>query len=63
MIPDPEQLAADAYTAYCEAVGGYAFNGDPLPTWAQFKEDPRKEKQVGGWLAVGDLIAERLARG
>src|SRR5512140_995365 len=28
-----EASAQAAWTAYSEAVGGKAFNGDPLPTW------------------------------
>ena len=45
-------FAGELYTTYCEAVGGKAFNGDPLPSWEQFQTDPTKEKQVKAWLAV-----------
>jgi hypothetical protein len=48
----PEQLAEDLYTTYCENVGGVAFNGDPLPTWEEFKANPEKEKQVNAWVAM-----------
>lgn len=54
-----EQLNARAekcYTTYCEAVGGIAFNGDPLPDWATFCADPTKAKQVEGWRAVAQVL-------
>lgn len=47
-----EIVANELYTAYCEAVGGAAFNGDPLPDWETFAADPAKEKQSSAWLAV-----------
>lgn len=37
------------YTAYCEGVGGVAFNGDPLPSWEEFRADPAKAKQADAW--------------
>lgn len=45
------------YDAYCKAVGGVAFNGDPLPDWDTFRADPAKQKQVDAWLAVGRTAA------
>jgi hypothetical protein len=56
MIPLEEHFADMAYTVYCQAVGGYAFNGDKLPTWDEFKNDPTKQKQVAAWIAVGRMI-------
>jgi hypothetical protein len=53
-MPDMLKLAGDLYTAYCEAVGGKAFNGDPLPSWYEFSKDPNKQKQVEGWVAVAN---------
>jgi len=47
-----ENQAALLYAVYCEAVGGLAFNGDPLPDWETFKADENKAKQVNGWRAV-----------
>lgn len=44
-----EKLAKLMYTRYCEAVGGKAFNGDPLPGWDEFSTDPAKEKQANAW--------------
>lgn len=47
-----ESIAAVLYEKYCEAVGGVAFNGDLLPTWAEFRTDANKTKQSEGWIAV-----------
>ncbi len=49
-----ETVAEELYTTYCAAVGGVAFNGDPLPDWATFAADPTKEKQSSAWLAAAD---------
>lgn len=38
-----------AYASYCAAVGGKAFNGDPLPKWEEFANDPAKKKQAAAW--------------
>lgn len=47
---DPvEDLAGRMYDRYCVAVGGVAFNGDPLPAWKEFGNDEKKEKQANGW--------------
>ena len=45
--------AGELYEAYCVAVGGVAYDGKPLPSWAEFSADPAKAKQVAGWEAVG----------
>ena len=47
-----EEIAGKLYEAYCEAVGGIAFNGDPLPKWDTFRADTTKNKQSHAWLAV-----------
>lgn len=49
---DIESRAAKLYTIYCAAVGGRAFNGDPLPAWGDFASDPCKVKQAEAWRAV-----------
>lgn len=51
-MPDIEKIAGQLYETYCQAVGGKAFNGDPLPTWAEFRADPAKQKQGEAWIAV-----------
>jgi len=45
-------IAVPLYETYCQSVGGKAFNGDPLPAWKEFNEDPAKQKQVNAWLNV-----------
>jgi hypothetical protein len=55
-----EFIARELYTAYCAAVGGKAFNGDPLPRWEDFSFDLTKTKQVQGWLAAADRALELL---
>lgn len=55
-----ETVAEALYTTYCEAVGGVAFNGDPLPGWQQFSTDPTKEKQANAWLAAADRAMRLL---
>lgn len=44
-----EVLTEINYESYCAAVGGIAFNGDPLPTWEDFSADPNKAKQAQAW--------------
>jgi len=47
-------LAGQMYEAYCTAVGGKAFNGDPLPDWKTFRTDPSKQKQAEAWIAAAN---------
>ena len=51
-MPDVKAIAGALYETYCEAVGGVAFNGDPLPKWEEFSADESKKKQSDGWIAV-----------
>jgi hypothetical protein len=53
-------VAEELYTAYCAAVGGKAFNGDPLPDWKTFAADPTKKKQCDAWLATADRALQLL---
>ena len=46
--------AQTLYTAYCEAVGGRAYNGQPLPTAEEFWNDPAKTAQAKAWEAVAE---------
>ncbi len=62
-MPEPItnlQLAAKLYEAYSQAVGGKAFNGDPLPTWEHFRADPNKRLQGEAWLKVADVARLEL---
>lgn len=57
-IPDVshvEEVAEKLYTKYCSEVGGKAFNGDPLPSWREFRDDPNKRKQSDAWMATARL--------
>lgn len=47
-----ERLAREFYDAYCSAVGGKAFNGDPLPPASEFFEDEAKSKQANAYRAA-----------
>jgi hypothetical protein len=60
MEPEIETLARELYTAYCKAVGGKAFNGDPLPDWEAFRADPKKAPQSSGWIVVAEKAIEVL---
>ncbi len=55
-----EIVAEELYTTYCAAVGGIAFNGDPLPDWATFYADPSKAKQASAWLAAAERAMDLL---
>lgn len=56
-----EYIAEELYRVYCEAVGGVAFNGDPLPSWQEFYADPNKKKQSDAWLVAADRAIQLLA--
>lgn len=49
---DIESAAGQLYDIYSAAVGGKAWNGDPLPAWEVFSTDLAKRKQADGWRAV-----------
>jgi len=55
-----EYIAGELYTAYCKAVGGKAFNGDPLPDWETFYTDENKAKQAEAWLVAADRAIQLL---
>jgi len=56
-----DNLTDVMYTAYCQAVGGKAFNGDDLPTWDVFANDPKKQKQVNAWRVAAKAARKYLA--
>lgn len=58
MMVDDTILAGEMYTAYCAAVGGKAYNGDPLPDWPTLCDDPSKQKIVAGWMAAANAAHE-----
>jgi len=57
---DIEELADKLYTVYCAAVGGKAFNGDPLPAWSTFRADPTKRKQSDAWMIVAKTALDAV---
>lgn len=57
----PQTIAQIAYEAYCQAVGGQSFSGEPLPSWQEFSMDPRKQMQVRAWRLAADAVALQLA--
>lgn len=60
-ITDRQYALADIlYTTYCKAVGGKAFNGEPLPDWDTFVNDDNKETQAEGWLQVAAVALDEL---
>lgn len=58
-----EPLAHGMYRRYCLAVGGRAFNGDPLPSPEEFFNDESKQTQARAWVAAADYASIRLATG
>ena len=59
---DIEEFAGNLYEVYCAAVGGLAFNGDPLPTWDEFRSDAKKQKQSEAWIRVAEAAANQLLK-
>lgn len=59
---DAETLAEVLYEEYCKAVGGTAFNGDPLPDWDTFYADPNKVKQANAWIVTAAKAIELLRK-
>jgi hypothetical protein len=60
---DMEKLAGALYAAYCMAVGGRAYNGDPLPNWDAFRSDPEKKKQSDAWVVTAEAAVAVLNAG
>lgn len=50
-----ESRANALYTAYCASVGNKAFNGDPLPSWTEFRADTAKKLQSDAWMNVAEV--------
>jgi hypothetical protein len=59
---EADAIAGELYEVYNKAVGGVAFNGDPLPPWSEFAGDPNKTKQSGGWRAIGERVVELIEK-
>lgn len=52
------ELAKLMYDTYCQAVGGKAYNGDPLPTSEELFSDKSKTVQANGWYEVAVMVDE-----
>lgn len=52
-------LGRIAYEAYCDTVGGVAFNGDPLPTWEQQCE--RSPKIAEAWRSASRAAVDEAS--
>lgn len=54
MTQDPiiTEKAIQLYDTYTAAVGGKAWNGDPLPSGEEFFNDPARKLQADAWRAV-----------
>lgn len=55
-----DAIAEYMYDTYCVAVGGVAFNGDPLPRWPEFSTDPGKQKQADAWRHVAGCVKQAI---
>lgn len=62
MYTDTEKIARAMYDAYCSAVGGKAWNGQPLPKSDEFFIDPNKKTQADGWRASARVAKETLTQ-
>jgi hypothetical protein len=52
-----DEVGQIAWDTYSKAVGGKAFNGDPLPTWAVMCADEKKQNLVAAWKKAGRAVA------
>ncbi|NBO98823.1 MAG: hypothetical protein EBU90_01675 [Proteobacteria bacterium] len=58
-----EQTAKMLYTEYCKEVGGFAWNGDKLPTWEEFvsgPDNPAKGSTLHAWRKVAEKALLRV---
>ncbi len=55
-----EATARGFYDNYCAAVGGKAFNGDPLPPASEFFEDPAKTKQANAYRVAMGMLRDNV---
>lgn len=55
-----KRVAMEMYDAYCEEVGGKAYDGRPLPTAKEFFNDKTKQKQAMGWFAAASKAIELI---
>jgi hypothetical protein len=57
-----DEVARIAWDTYSKAVGGKAFNGDPLPTWDVMCKDEKKENLVVAWKRCARAVATHVEK-
>lgn len=57
---DIPTIAGQLYEEYCYAVGGCSYDGQPLPSWESFNDDPTKSVQSNAWVQVGRKAVNML---
>jgi hypothetical protein len=57
-----DEVARIAWDTYSKAVGGKAFNGDPLPTWDVMCADEKKENLVVAWKRCARAVATHVEK-
>jgi len=55
-----EDFAGQLYERYCQAVGGKAYDGKPLPLWKEFRGDESKRVQSDAWVRVAESAYDRM---
>jgi hypothetical protein len=55
-----ETLAGILYDVYVSAVGCTAWYGTLLQEWEYFRDDPKNQRQVEGWIACAAEAREVL---
>jgi hypothetical protein len=57
-----DEVGRIAWDTYSKAVGGKAFNGDPLPTWDAMCKDEKKENLVVAWKRAARAVASHVEK-
>jgi hypothetical protein len=57
-----DEVGRIAWDTYSKAVGGKAFNGDPLPTWDVMCKDEKKENLVVAWKRAARAVAAHVEK-
>lgn len=57
-----DEVGRIAWNTYSKAVGGKAFNGDPLPTWDAMCADAKKENLVVAWKRCARAVAAHVEK-
>lgn len=57
-----DEIGRIAWDTYSKAVGGKAFNGDPLPSWDAMCKDEKKENLVVAWKRAARAVASHVEK-